>query len=438
MCSHFKRELSESAQLGSIANNVDITRKAFDYKPIRKKIYSVRNAIRKHKNRDGSSGLASSRVHSCGMPLGRVSVGKHFEHNSYAFGGLETCRSLWACPVCRAKALGQRSKELIELNENWIEECGKVSLLTLTGPHDVNQSLKELIGYTGEKTKRHYIKLKDFDRIKLTRKVEYDEKVGRYYWEVKNTGFTGALRRLRQSRVWKNFKSKIGYLGDIRVMEITYGEENGWHPHFHLAIYHTEEIDYLAAKETLHAIWQDCYKKAGFESLPSYKHGIDIREENKADYIAKWGSPQELSSPSAKKGRGNNYSISEIESALLGESENLDKEFAAHLLREYYKTTKGRQMLIISGKKGWFKELLGTDFKTDDEAIDEAEKDFKQNYEELGTISAKTYRKLLYNNDIHQALTILEQKGLDSFLSWLEKTRNGTRREFIPGQIILN
>ncbi|WP_169607076.1 protein rep, partial [Vibrio parahaemolyticus] len=42
-----------------------------------------------------------------------------------------------------------------------------------------------------------------------------------------------ALNRLRSGKAWNSFREVFGFDSLIRSLEVTWGEENGWHPHTH-------------------------------------------------------------------------------------------------------------------------------------------------------------------------------------------------------------
>src|SRR5690606_39143584 len=70
-----------------------------------------------------------------------VKVSGRGGHRSAGFGGLATCGSVWACPVCSAKIAVRRASE-VEQALNWnVERGGTVVFATLTVRHRRGQSL---------------------------------------------------------------------------------------------------------------------------------------------------------------------------------------------------------------------------------------------------------------------------------------------------------
>ncbi|WP_144276137.1 protein rep [Pseudonocardia sp. Ae717_Ps2] len=138
--------------------------------------------------------------------------GPEGEPGTAGFGGLATCGSVWACPVCSAKISARRSKDLEQLI-NWnADRGGTVALLTLTMRHHRGHSLREL-----------------------------------------RRALSAAWRHLTQSRGWKRWKTDLD-MDYVRGVEGTHTDLNGWHLHIHaLLIFPTDvsaEIPALTARST--------------------------------------------------------------------------------------------------------------------------------------------------------------------------------------------
>ena len=138
-----------------------------------------------------------------------VQVWKSKNHKTASYGGLQTCGSVWTCPVCGAKVVerGEKIQQAMAMHR----ACGgEVHLLTLTVPHtrfDVLETLLERQGKTLQ-------------------------------------GF------LRDRKVKEVFK-EMGYIGQIRGYETTHGRKgtnNGWHPHFHF-------LQFVMVKGMLRSLW---------------------------------------------------------------------------------------------------------------------------------------------------------------------------------------
>jgi len=93
-----------------------------------------------------------------------------------------------------------------------------------------------------------------------------------------------------------------GFVGSIRVLEVTYGE-NGWHPHFHALLILDTDKTPRQVEEAWWPLWRDGCTKAGLKS-PSREHGISVQDgAQAAHYISKWGLDSELTKGHLKKGK---------------------------------------------------------------------------------------------------------------------------------------
>ena len=74
------------------------------------------------------------RVKTCGTACGTAVAVRH-SGGSAGFAGLETCGSVWACPVCSAKVRAHRSAELERALTAHLSRGGSAHFLTLTMRH---------------------------------------------------------------------------------------------------------------------------------------------------------------------------------------------------------------------------------------------------------------------------------------------------------------
>ena len=135
------------------------------------------------------------RVRRCGkVPTGDTVVA--MDNGGVAhFAGLQSCGSIWACPVCSAKIRNVRSEEIAGAAGKWDRDGNTVLMVTLTAPHDMGMALKPLL-------------------------------------EV----IAGSFRQVIAGRPWLRVKKQVGIVGTIRAVEVTHGE-NGWHPHLHVLVF---------------------------------------------------------------------------------------------------------------------------------------------------------------------------------------------------------
>lgn len=363
-----KRSVSEA--LGNTGSNLD------SYEKItREKRYRIQKFIQKNR-------LACNTVCTCGQPVSDyISIKKNNDHGNLSTGGIATCGSVWACPVCRAKIVNKRAKELRELYKAGLDRGLNWHMITFTFRHSRFDNLAEMYGSS-----------------------------------TLGTGLSGAFTKFRQSRIWsKEFKPKMQLFGDVRSVEITWGRKNGFHPHIHLLVATEQEFSIEKWENKILGQWQKNCKSSGI-GVPN-EHGVKIdkiESEEMATYPAKWSVGSELSSDSAKQAEGGNYSIATLEYFLIDEKargctkEGFQVEEMAGVLKAYYAAMKGQKQLVYGGKKGWKKELLEQDEKTDKELADEQDE-----LTEVLVLSKRLYQDLKTDDIFSDFIECLESLSQD-------------------------
>ena len=204
-----------------------------------------------------------------------VSVHHSIEHGSAFYGGLITCGSVWACPVCSAKIQERRRVELAHMIDWAWGQHLQPMLVTLTAPHRRDQSLSDLRAMQAK-----------------------------------------ALRYLRAGKGGIAMRQTLGYRGLVRGLELTYGS-NGWHLHTHEMWLVDLHQDADEAREIILKRWRAACAKAGLLDLSDAaqvaafdEHAVDVKGRCSAsDYLAKmddsrhWGADRELAKASSKKGK---------------------------------------------------------------------------------------------------------------------------------------
>jgi len=325
--------------------------------------------------------IVSDTVCSCGKPLGHVvELQRHKEHGSGSINGVATCKSVWACPVCRTRIIQERSEELKQLYDKWRDQGGHVFMLTLTVPHKKGDNLAELYGSNAQ-----------------------------------GTGISGAMAKFRSSRDFgRLFKEKSGYLGDVRGVEVTWGKQNGFHPHVHMLIFSKYTFDFKEFRHRFYKTWSRACVESGLKR-PSWEHGVDVsycEDPEQAQYIAKWSAATELVSDGMKKARAGNFSIAELERCLYDrkyrESRRIGLKRTAAVLRAYYGAMHGQRMLQtggISPDGNWKKELL--------EITDEDDSD-RENHAHICDLEYRTYIKIKRAGKLPDLLQAAERGTSDA------------------------
>ena len=315
-----------------------------------------------------------SRVRHCGSSLcGRADGGKtggrfvvvKLSNGKAGFGGLQTCASAWACPVCSQKIASTRSVEVQNTVDEWEKRGGRVVFLTLTMRHHKGQKLSDLwdaLSHAWGKVTSGgaWVKNADDFGVRLPRVVRSGAKKG--------------------ETVWSN---RIPY---IRAVEVTHGAK-GWHVHIHSVLFVKEEITDKGVKmlgESIYGRWAKALVSKGLTS-PTPLHGVDVKlvavgdAEAVGKYVAKNdytaneapnkklnGTGWEVVGGAGKTARGKNRTpfqiLADVVSA--GDADDLA------LWHVFEKASKGRRQLTWSVG---LRELLGLNEEKTDEEIAEEE-----------------------------------------------------------------
>ncbi|ROQ22691.1 hypothetical protein EDD98_7718 [Streptomyces sp. PanSC19] len=277
--------------------------------------------------------------------------------------GLNRCASVWACPVCEAVIRGQRATDADTAITEHVRRGGMVLFVTFTVRHWSNHDLEDLI------------------RVQV-----------REVW-----------KSLLQGRKWArseagNLRNRLGVVGTIRVIEVTVGQVNGWHPHLHVAVFlggrqdpkpkrgsgekwdptvreyfrpAAADIDLFEAE--WEAAWINGVTAANPDYRPSKRDGVDfkrvytvkdaaaigkyISKVQGTDVASDWSAGAELARGDVKQARGGNMKAMDIlfRLAALRGGQVADElpgwgsiEQLAVLWSEYELTTKGGQNMAWS------------------------------------------------------------------------------------------
>jgi hypothetical protein len=182
-----------------------------------------------------------------------------------------------------------------------------------------------------------------------------------------------ALHACLKGSAWDRRSKRLGYLGAIRAVEVTWSEVNGWHPHVHAVLLLDRPIGKGQAGDLeawLFGRWGSICERRGFGTI-SAAHGVDVRlVEGAGDlggYLVKveggWGAGQELARGDVKRGRVAGRTPVELLAEFLGTGESR----LAALWREYERATFGRRAIVWSA--GLRLRLLGVEVERSDEEL---------------------------------------------------------------------
>jgi len=234
---------------------------------------------------------------------------------------VQTCKSVWACPVCADRITRFRAAELMRGMETWLKEGNRIAMATYTLSHRSNESCRAVL-----------------NRLQA------------------------AYKRFKGDRAYKKLRVPWGIAGSIRVLELTHGE-NGWHWHIH-------EIYFLRGKmagrhekmvNAMRAHWLHVVDQVGGHAVGK---GFDLKAETKAafDYVTKfgnssnakgWNMAREITRSPAKL-RPTNDGMHPFQ--ILAAAGRSDALYTVRQWQEYVYATKNVRQLVYSPK---LKKLLG-------------------------------------------------------------------------------
>lgn len=251
--------------------------------------------------------LPSSRMAKCLRYVQKqresVEIWRSTQYKRAHYAGLQTCSSVWACPVCSAKISERQRAELQTLIAAHEAAGGVVLLVTRTVPHSRRDDLGDLL-----------------DRIAKAER-----------------SYTG-------HRDYKGLMQGVGLVGKVRAVEVTYGEANGWHPHVHELVFLACAVHLPDLEDELSRIWQGAALRAGLP-LPSRAHGLTVQDGSKAaKYASKWGLESELTQWHRKRGKIESRTPFDLLRDVVGK----DDAWAAVLFRQYAEAFHGRHQLQFS------------------------------------------------------------------------------------------
>lgn len=154
------------------------------------------------------------------------------------YSKIEECRKCWVCPTCVARLGAQKKAELIEL-QKVINDLGLYAyMMTFTIPHSLRDRLIDLL-----------------EKLKVAQ--------GKF------------IDGMRAGKLRKIF-SKVGH---ITVLEVTYSEKSGWHPHLHILViselFYTDK-ELINIEENLYKAWSAKCKLSGLKA-PHRKYAVKLQ-----------------------------------------------------------------------------------------------------------------------------------------------------------------
>ncbi len=315
-----------------------------------------KRALRWQRKRAAEKLLNGERVSKCYVTRIKSSVEVYYSERVKRahYGGLMVCGSVWHCPICAAKITERRRVEL---------ESAKVGglsmfMVTVTFQHGKKDKLENLIN----------------DLISS--------------WRIVTSG-----------RAWQRVKKRFSIVGSITGREVTYGPENGWHPHLHILYYSRLPISKINDKLIKRYVYARLkVALAGLGRYVSFDHGVKVTMGKNllSQYAIKsgledekkntWSLVSEITKAPAKSGmkNGDHYTPFQL----------LDFYICGDLVAgskfiEYAKAMKGRKQLTYSKD---LRGILGLEKESSDQETAEAQ---DQQARRLSYLSAKAWKIIL-------------------------------------------
>jgi len=208
-----------------------------------------------------------------------------------------------------------RADEVRTLLDNHRKTGGAAYMLTNTGPHDMDDELRP--------TRRHVARS----------------------WQFVQGGAP-----------WKRWKKRIGFVGSVRALEVTYGQ-SGWHPHLHILILTERKLSERTQKEFVAFVlarWQKAFTRPNKDNghvyrEPTAEHGVTLTESHRDDYIAKLGLADEVVSGALKEGRhGGKTPLQLLHDVTFGIGSESEQRRSVRLWLEYAEEMHGARQLTWS------------------------------------------------------------------------------------------
>lgn len=355
------------------------------------------------------------------------------------YGNLMLCGSVWTCPKCANRITTARSAEVLQA----IQKAPAFGFLTLTTPHHKGMPLAHLLDLQAKAKQEFY----------------------------------------RSHRV-RGMLDLLGVHGRITATECTYGETNGWHPHYHALLFldrpasfaykvpfimprvwmpcahknrfgritwldYTHQdfyADFICfARDNLAHQWINACREAGMTSLPTVEHGLDLQAITDAkamttiaEYMTKYGcmpENQRINNELTKwhtktktRQQGEVLTgVTPFEILSMADPDNPNCPYA-RLWVEFAGAFKGKRQLDWSPK---LKERYGIGEQSDDDIVNATDEKSEQVFE----ITYTVWRLICQRNERTKPLELAEQDYqdngnrlfdycIDVLLDYLEQCKN--------------
>ena len=254
------------------------------------------------------------RMTACGRSVRHGVAGVHRvegdDGSRGSVAGVMVCGSIWSCPVCSAHIRAARARELADAIAKHHGRGGSLLMVVLTLRHHRGELLDDLVD-----------------------------------------GLQAALSATFRGAPWARWRDRLGILGRVTTREVTWGGDNGWHPHANLLMFLERPLTAAEAEEFdlwLSERWRSMVVRQGLQE-PNDRRGCVLEvvgnDEAAGIYVGKlqesMSVPLEMTWVEAKRS-GGLMPFDILDAAGDGEAEALS------LWWEYEAATHGRQCMTWS------------------------------------------------------------------------------------------
>lgn len=159
------------------------------------------------------------------------------------------CGSSWSCPLCAPVIRQRRADEIDGALQRHLASGGGALFLTLTLRHHKGDTLASRLDVVSQ-----------------------------------------AMNLVLKGSPWERRKERLGYFGNIKAVEVTWGETNGWHAHVHVLLLFerpVSEIERRALELWIYGRWAHIAERRGLGTV-TRAHGVDLRAVTSAGELAEY------------------------------------------------------------------------------------------------------------------------------------------------------
>lgn len=322
-----------------------------------------------------------------------VNVSESNNSSRASLSGVQTCSSVWSCPVCASRIALERRSE-IKKALSWADENDyMVFMVTLTARHNIQSRLKSF---------RHKFKLAHDD------------------WNG-----NGTMYRLRK-------KHRIRYT--IKSVEVTYGD-NGWHYHYHILMFiekkYMLQLDDSALEmmtDKMRESWVYQLNKHGLSAVGEHALNVQAHGNVTEKYLTKLGVGLDDTTDASYEMTGNQtkdksvtvWSILSKARRGYQAGDGMRNKWS-RLYSQYCVAMMGQAWITWTPK---FKDLVGINDIDDDTANELQAELERETMRKLLDISSRQFKAVRHYRAVADLLSIAgESKDVTSVTDWLDTLR---------------